>query len=92
MPLDQRQVYRDFQYVSISMPHQDIYPFMIFKVRVTPGEHNLGIFINLKNRGDESYRLTHPAASLGGLLRGISLAWLDDFVWFYSHTQATRIP
>lgn len=39
-------------------------------VRVIPGAHNLGIFISLKNRGDEEYQLTHPAAHLGGFLRG----------------------
>ncbi|KAH8643733.1 hypothetical protein IG631_01196 [Alternaria alternata] len=39
-------------------------------VRVVAGAHNLGIFINLKNRGDEEYQLTHPAAYLGGILRG----------------------
>ncbi|KAM0797246.1 oxysterol-binding protein-like protein [Usnea florida] len=39
-------------------------------IRVTPGAHNLGIFINLKNRDDEEYQLTHPIAHLGGLLRG----------------------
>ena len=39
-------------------------------VRVTPGAHNLGIFINLQHRGNEEYRLTHPAAQLAGILRG----------------------
>ncbi|KAL9615567.1 MAG: hypothetical protein Q9167_000080 [Letrouitia subvulpina] len=39
-------------------------------VRVTPGAHNLGIFINLQHRDNEEYRLTHPAAQLAGLLRG----------------------
>ena len=39
-------------------------------IRVTPGVHNLGIFINLKNRDDEEYQLTHPIAHLGGMLRG----------------------
>ncbi|KAM5488189.1 hypothetical protein McanCB56680_000068 [Microsporum canis] len=39
-------------------------------VRVTPGQHNLGIFITLARRDNEEYRLTHPAAHLGGLLRG----------------------
>ncbi|KAF1988184.1 oxysterol-binding protein-like protein [Aulographum hederae CBS 113979] len=39
-------------------------------IRVTAGNHNYGIFITLKNRGDEMYQLTHPAAHLGGLLRG----------------------
>jgi hypothetical protein len=44
-------------------------------IKVTPGPHNLGIFITLHRRKDksgneETYRLTHPAAHLGGLLRG----------------------
>ena len=39
-------------------------------IRVGPGAHNLGIFINLRNRGNEEYQLTHPLAHLGGLLRG----------------------
>ncbi|RDW87195.1 putative oxysterol binding protein (Orp8) [Aspergillus mulundensis] len=39
-------------------------------IRVTPGQHNLGIFINISKRDNEEYQLTHPAAHLGGLLRG----------------------
>jgi hypothetical protein len=39
-------------------------------IKVTPGEHNLGIFITLHKRDEEQYQLTHPAAHLGGLLRG----------------------
>jgi hypothetical protein len=39
-------------------------------VRVTPGQYNRGIFIRLKNRDNEEYHLTHPAAYLGGFLRG----------------------
>ncbi|KAI9735963.1 MAG: hypothetical protein M1834_001429 [Cirrosporium novae-zelandiae] len=39
-------------------------------IRVAPGAHNLGIFINLKNRDNEEYQLTHPAAHLSGILRG----------------------
>lgn len=39
-------------------------------IRVTPGAHNLGIFVTVHPRGDEEYQLTHPAAQLGGLLRG----------------------
>ncbi|KAL1800169.1 hypothetical protein ACET3X_000511 [Alternaria dauci] len=39
-------------------------------VRVVAGAHNLGIFITLKNRDNEEYQLTHPAAYLGGILRG----------------------
>lgn len=38
-------------------------------IKVTPGEHNYGIFINVDRHG-EHYQLTHPAAHLGGLLRG----------------------
>ena len=38
-------------------------------IRVTPGAHNLGIFINLDKRNEE-YQLTHPIAQLGGLIRG----------------------
>lgn len=39
-------------------------------VKVLPGEHNMGIFISLDRHGGETYQLTHPAAHLGGLLRG----------------------
>ncbi|EEA19739.1 hypothetical protein TMatcc_009885 [Talaromyces marneffei ATCC 18224] len=39
-------------------------------IRVGPGQHNLGIFVNLANRDNEEYQLTHPAAHLSGLLRG----------------------
>lgn len=39
-------------------------------LRVSPGNHNLGIFITLQNRGNEEYQLRHPVAHLGGLLRG----------------------
>ena len=48
-------------------------------IRVIPGAHNLGIFIELKNREGEQYQLTHPAAHLGGLLRGARMiARLED--------------
>jgi hypothetical protein len=39
-------------------------------VKVLPGEHNMGIFITLEKRDGETYQLTHPAAHLGGILRG----------------------
>lgn len=39
-------------------------------IRVVPGAHNRGIFITLQNRDNEQYQLTHPAAYVGGLLRG----------------------
>ncbi|KAJ5766445.1 uncharacterized protein N7511_004061 [Penicillium nucicola] len=38
-------------------------------IRVSPGQHNLGIFVNIEKR-DEEYQLTHPDAHLGGILRG----------------------
>ena len=39
-------------------------------IKVSPGEHNMGIFITLDNRDGEEYQLTHPAAHLGGFFRG----------------------
>ena len=39
-------------------------------IRVIPGAHNLGIFINIEPRGDEEYQLTHPIAHLSGIIRG----------------------
>jgi len=45
-------------------------------IRVIAGAHNLGIFITLQNRDNEEYQLTHPAAYLGGLLRGMSTSCL----------------
>ena len=39
-------------------------------IRITPGQYNQGIFINLHKRNNEEYQLTHPSANLGGLLRG----------------------
>ena len=39
-------------------------------VRVTPGQYNKGIFITLQQRDNEEYQMTHPAAYLGGFLRG----------------------
>ena len=47
-------------------------------IRVGPGQHNLGIFITLEKRDNEEYQLTHPAAHLGGLLRGsLSISVVD---------------
>lgn len=47
-------------------------------VRVVAGAHNLGIFITLKNRDNEEYQLTHPAAYLGGILRGKHMKCTND--------------
>lgn len=43
-------------------------------IRVSAGSHNHGIFIMLKSRDNEEYQLTHPAAHVGGLLRGMFLS------------------
>ncbi|PGH16101.1 hypothetical protein AJ80_05316 [Polytolypa hystricis UAMH7299] len=47
-------------------------------IRVTPGQHNLGIFVTLRDRDNEEYQLTHPAAHLGGLLRGSLSIMVSD--------------
>ena len=47
-------------------------------IRVTPGAHNLGIFINVEKRDNEEYQLTHPAAHLGGLIRGALAVTVAD--------------
>ena len=47
-------------------------------IKVIPGEHNLGIFITLEKRDNEQYQLTHPAAHLGGLLRGALSVTVGD--------------
>jgi oxysterol-binding protein-related protein 9/10/11 len=41
-------------------------------VRITAGNHNHGIFISL-GKWNEEYQLTHPAAHVSGLLRGMCL-------------------
>lgn len=40
-------------------------------IKVIPGNFNEGIFITLHRWDDEQYQLTHPAAFLGGFLRGM---------------------
>ncbi|KKK17208.1 oxysterol binding protein [Aspergillus ochraceoroseus] len=47
-------------------------------IRVAPGQHNLGIFVTLAKRDNEEYQLTHPAAHLGGLLRGALAISVSD--------------
>lgn len=42
----------------------------------------MGIFITLKNRDNETYRLTHPAAHLGGLLRGSLSVSVSEIAYF----------
>lgn len=47
-------------------------------IRVSPGQHNLGIFVTLEKRDNEEYQLTHPSAHLGGLLRGALSVSVSD--------------
>ncbi|GAB1205697.1 hypothetical protein APSETT445_004376 [Aspergillus pseudonomiae] len=47
-------------------------------IRVAPGQHNLGIFVKIAPRDNEEYQLTHPAAHLGGLLRGALAITVSD--------------
>lgn len=50
-------------------------------IKVSPGEHNLGIFITLEKRDNETYQLKHPAAHLGGLLRGALSVSVGDMAY-----------
>lgn len=50
-------------------------------IKVSPGEHNLGIFITLERRDNETYQLKHPAAHLGGILRGSLSVSVGDYAY-----------
>ncbi|KAL1871032.1 hypothetical protein VTK73DRAFT_2305 [Phialemonium thermophilum] len=50
-------------------------------IKVMPGEHNLGIFITVEKRDHETYQLKHPAAHLGGLLRGSLSVSVGDMAY-----------
>lgn len=50
-------------------------------IKVMPGEHNLGIFITVEQRDHETYQLTHPAAHLGGFLRGALSVTVGDMAY-----------
>ncbi|RYP65594.1 hypothetical protein DL771_008248 [Monosporascus sp. 5C6A] len=50
-------------------------------IKVSPGEHNLGIFVTLERRDNETYQLTHPAAHLGGILRGALAVSVADVAY-----------
>lgn len=39
-------------------------------VKVVAGNYNKGLYITLKNRGNEEYHMTHPDSQLNGFLRG----------------------
>jgi hypothetical protein len=57
-------------------------------IRVIAGAHNLGIFITLHSRDNEQYQLTHPAAYLGGLLKGsLSVSVADSCYVTCSQTK-----
>lgn len=50
-------------------------------IKVSPGEHNLGIFITLEQRDNETYQLKHPAAHLGGIFRGALSVSVGDMAY-----------
>ncbi|EFX03878.1 oxysterol-binding protein [Grosmannia clavigera kw1407] len=50
-------------------------------IKVSPGEHNLGIFVTLEKRDNETYQLQHPPAHLGGLLRGALSVSVGDVAY-----------
>lgn len=50
-------------------------------IKVMPGEHNLGIFITVDKRNHETYQLKHPAAHLGGFLRGALNVTVGDMAY-----------
>lgn len=50
-------------------------------IKVMPGEHNLGIFITVERRDNETYQLTHPAAHVGGLFRGALSVTVGDMAY-----------
>ncbi|KAL4923276.1 putative oxysterol binding protein (Orp8) [Aspergillus undulatus] len=60
-------------------------------IRVAPGQHNLGIFINLDKRDNEEYQLTHPAAHLGGLLRGALSITVADTCFIICPKTRTKV-
>ena len=49
-------------------------------VKVIPGSHNKGLYITLKNRGNEEYHMTHPESQLNGFLRGNLYISVADIV------------
>ncbi|KAJ8605060.1 hypothetical protein MRB53_041533 [Persea americana] len=60
-------------------------------IKVVPGNHNRGIFLNLHSRGDEEYQLTHPAAYLGGFLRGNLYVTVADTCYITCAQTGLRI-
>lgn len=49
-------------------------------VRVIAGNFNKGLYITLKNRGNEEYHMTHPDSQLNGFLRGNLYISVADIV------------
>jgi len=59
-------------------------------IKVSPGEHNLGIFVTLERRDNETYQLTHPAAHLGGILRGALSVTVGDVAYITCATTGLK--
>ncbi|KAG0141807.1 hypothetical protein CROQUDRAFT_110242 [Cronartium quercuum f. sp. fusiforme G11] len=49
-------------------------------LKVFPGELNKGIFVRLPNR-DEEYQITHPTATITGLLRASPYVIISDYTY-----------
>lgn len=47
-------------------------------VKVFAGSENHGIYVNLPDRGDEEYNVTHPTAAITGFLRGSPYITISD--------------
>jgi oxysterol-binding protein-related protein 9/10/11 len=60
-------------------------------IKVTPGVYNQGIFITLHNRDNEEYQMTHPAAFLGGFLRGNLYVTVADTCFITCEKTGIRV-
>ncbi|KAK4556408.1 hypothetical protein LTR86_006552 [Recurvomyces mirabilis] len=59
-------------------------------IKVTPGEHNQGIYVSLPQRGEE-YKLTHPAAFLSGFIRGNLNVTVADACFFSCEQTGIKV-
>ncbi|ORY73073.1 hypothetical protein BCR35DRAFT_354204 [Leucosporidium creatinivorum] len=50
-------------------------------VKVFPGPWNRGLYVSFPDRGDEEYQITHPTATVAGLLRGAPYATIGEHTY-----------
>ncbi|KAI9840735.1 MAG: hypothetical protein M1838_003929 [Thelocarpon superellum] len=60
-------------------------------IRVTSGQHNQGIYVTLHGRDQEQYHFTHPAAYLGGILRGSLHVTVADICYVSCSKTTLRV-